>query len=142
MIRVVAVFLAFALGFAALPAAADSLSEPDRTAIQGLITGQINAFQKDDGATAYGLAAPSIHSIFPTVEMFMEMVKTGYLPVYRPQSVTFGELVDTAFGPVQKVYLTGPDGLGYVAIYSMEREADGTWKISGCTILKDDRPSI
>ena len=142
MKRIIGAFiaLAFAVGLA-LPAAAD-VSAGDRATIKSLIEGQIAAFQADDGAAAYGLASPTIHSYFPTVEQFMEMVKSGYQPVYRPQSVTFGSIVETAAGPLQKVYLTGPDGNNYVAVYALQRQPDGTWKINGCTILRDDSPSI
>ena len=58
-------------------------------------------------------------AIFPTVDIFMAMVRTGYQPVYRPQSVTFGPLVETAAGPIQRVFITGPDGQSYVAVYSL-----------------------
>jgi hypothetical protein len=133
--------LAFALGLA-LPAAAETFSDSDRSTIQGLINGQINAFQHDDGAAAYGYASPTIQSLFASPDQFMAMVKSGYPPVYRPQSVTMGPLVDTQLGPMQKVFLTGPDGLNYVAVYSMQRQPDGSWKINGCTIVRDDSPSI
>ena len=143
MKRITGAFFALALGLGlALPAAAGELGDSDRATIQSLITGQIEAFQHDDGAAAYGYASPTIKSYFPTVEQFMAMVRTGYPSVYRPQSVTMGPLVDSAIGPLQKVFLTGPDGLNYLAIYSMQRQADGTWKINGCTIVRDDAPSI
>ena len=133
--------LLFAIGLA-LPAAAETFSDSDRAAIQGLINGQIDAFQHDDGAAAYSYASPTIQSLFQTPEQFMAMVKSGYPPVYRPQSVTMGPLVDTEIGPMQKVFITGPDGLDYLAVYSMQRQPDGSWKINGCTIVRDDRPSI
>ena len=38
------------------------------------------------------------------------MVRGQYQPVYRPRSVTFGPLVDSPAGPLQKVFLVGPDG--------------------------------
>ncbi|MEX0852026.1 MAG: DUF4864 domain-containing protein [Bauldia sp.] len=143
MIRLGRLFGVLALAVAlALPAAAQTVGEGDRAAIEALIDGQIAAFRRDDGAAAYAMAAPAIQTIFPTVEQFMSMVRSGYSPVYRPQSVVFGPLVETAQGPVQKVFLTGPDGLAYVAAYSLERQADGSWKISGCVLLRDDRPSI
>ena len=142
MKRIIGAFiaLAFTVGLA-LPAAAE-LGETDRATIKGLIAGQIEAFQADDGAAAYGFASPMIHTYFPTVEQFMEMVRSGYQPVYRPQSITFGPLIDSQAGPLQKVFLTGPDGLNYVAVYSLQRQPDGTWLINGCTILRDDTPSI
>ena len=51
-------------------------------------------------------------------------------------------LLETEFGPKQRAFVTGPDGQAYAAEYTLQRQPDGTWKISGCTILKDDSPSI
>jgi len=70
------------------------------------------------------------------------MVRSAYPPVYRPASVAFGAVETGAAGPMAKVYLTDADGNGWVALYSFERQADGTWKISGCRLLKDTAPTI
>ncbi len=40
---------------------------------------------------------------------------------------------------MQMVELTGPDGLAYTARYTMEHEADGSWRISGCHLLESRR---
>ncbi len=141
MTRVKALVFA-ALLAAASPALADSLADSDRAAIQLMIANQIAAFQHDDGAGAYRFASPTIQQIFPTVDDFMAMVRNGYPPVYRPESVTFGRIVDSPAGPLQEVYITGPDGLGYVALYQLQRQPDGSWKINGCTLIRDQRPTI
>ena len=133
--------LVFALGATAAARAAD-ITDSDRAAIQALITDQIHAFQRDDGAGAYADASPTLQSIFTNPDAFMAMVKNGYAPVYRPQSVTFGDIVDSDAGPLQKVFVTGPDGKSYLAVYTLEHEPDGTWKINGCSIVDDDSPSI
>jgi hypothetical protein len=125
-----------------LPAVAAPASDTDRAAIQTMIGNQIEAFRHDDGRVAYSFASPVIQSIFPSPDAFMAMVTHGYPMVYRPQSVTFGPLLDTSLGPVQKAFITGPDGQAYVALYPMQRQPDGTWKINGCTIEKDDSPAI
>jgi hypothetical protein len=64
----------------------------------------------------------------------MEMVRRGYQPVYRPRQVRFGEAVVGERGPEQRVFVVGPDGLPYIAVYPMERQDDGTWKTDGCTL--------
>ncbi|WP_421723885.1 DUF4864 domain-containing protein [Bauldia sp.] len=130
---VVAAIVSVAMATAAARA---DVSDSDRTAIRSVIEGQIAAFQRDDGAAAYSYAAPMIQRIFPTVDAFMAMVRGGYQPVYRPQSVIFGEVVDTALGPVQRVFVTGPDGRNWVAMYSLEQQPDGTWRITGCRLVE------
>ena len=142
MKTIAGLLLAFAivLGIGS-PAGAD-VGAADRAAIQSVISAQIEAFRRDDGAAAYGLASPNIHSLFPSVDRFMAMVKSGYRPVYRPRSVTFGAVSETPTGPAQKVFVTGPDGRDWVAIYTLERQPDGSWKINGCTLVEDDGAAI
>jgi hypothetical protein len=135
------VALLVAVGFG-LPAAAQEIAASDSAAIHSVIQGQIGAFQKDDGPAAYGLASPTIQQIFPSVDAFMGMVRGQYQPVYRPRSLAFGPLVDSASGPQQKVFVVGPDGASYVAVYTLQKQPDGTWKINGCVLLPDNSPSI
>ncbi|WP_417774274.1 DUF4864 domain-containing protein [Stappia sp.] len=106
----------------------------DGTVLRGLVEGQIAAFRAGDAERAYGFAAPDIRRLFPTPDRFIDMVKRGYPPVYQPGSVSFGRLRQNADGPVQEVYLTGADGKEWLALYSFEQQADGSWKISGCVL--------
>ena len=121
----------------AAPLRAESLSADDKAAFQSVITGQIEAFRAEDGARAYSYAAPMIKQIFPNPDVFMNMVRQGYQPVYRPQSFKFGEAGFSASGrPIQPVTVVGPDGMTYEAIYTMERQPDGSWQINGCAIVR------
>lgn len=135
MTRLAALILAASLGFAApLPAAAQDAPQSE---IRAVIDAQIDAFRADDGSKAYSYAAPGIRQIFPTPEIFMSMVKSGYQPVYRPKSVTYGSLRNLeGQGWVQEVFLVGPDGDTYTALYALQQQPDGSWKIAGCRIVK------
>ena len=130
--------LAIALwGFMSVASLADSISAVDKAEFQRIITAQITAFKADDGPAAYDFAAPVVRNIFPTPEIFMTMVKQGYPQVYRPQSFNFTEaLIDPMGRPAQKMTVVGPDGKSYIALYSMEKQPDSTWRISGCTLLE------
>jgi len=121
----------------ALPLRADSLSPQDEAAFRAAIADQIAAFQADDGQRAYRHAAPAIRQIFPDPDQFMRMVRQGYQPVYRPQSYSFGKAGFSGSGrPIQRVTIIGPDGLTYEAVYTMERQPDGTWQITGCALVR------
>ena len=123
--------------FLSLSAFADTISVAERVEFQRIITAQITAFRADDGQAAYDFAAPAVKNIFPTPEIFMAMVKQGYPQVYRPQSFNFTEaLIDPMGRPAQKMTVVGPDGKSYIALYSMEKQPDGAWLISGCTLLE------
>ena len=130
--RVLVIVFLFALGL--LPAHA--LPESDRAAIRTVIEGQLEAFSADDAARAYSFAAPSIRQLFPSEERFMTMVREGYKPVYRRRASTFGELKEDPDGIAQSVYLQDLDGEDWVAVYTMEKQPDGTWQISGCCLLR------
>ena len=105
-----------------------------RAAIREVIDKQIAAFRRDDGETAFSFAAPSIRHMFGTVDKFMDMVRGGYRPVYRPQAYRFGAITIADGMIVQKVHIVGPDGRAVTAFYIMEKQPDGTWRIAGCSL--------
>jgi len=116
----------------ALPALAQDVSPADRAAIRDVIQSQVEAFRRDDGDAAFGLASPSIRGMFGSPEIFMDMVRQGYQPVYRPRAFDFGEIVTLDGQITQKVHVIGPDGRPVTAYYPMTRLPDGTWRINGC----------
>jgi hypothetical protein len=115
-----------------------ALPPAERDAIHGVIQNQLDAFRADDAGKAFGYASPGIQGMFGDPANFMAMVKNGSPPVYRPRTTTFGGLVEIEGRTVQKVHLIGPDGSPALALYYMEREQDGTWKIDGCQLLHSD----
>ena len=62
------------------------------------------------------------------------MVRTAYLPVYRPREVDFASWSLVQGRPVQLVLLVGPDLEVVTAFYVMQKQADGTWRIDGCVL--------
>lgn len=118
------------------------LSTGDRTAIQGTIRGQMEAFERDDAAAAFALAAPAIQEMFGTPERFLAMVRNGYAAVYRPREVEFRDLVTVEDIVVQQVLVVGPDGRPQIALYTMERQPDGLWRIGGCTLVASPEKAI
>ena len=123
--------------FCASPAFADDIGANDE--FKSIITHQLQAMAQDDAATAYSDAAPNVQQLFPTPDVFMNMVRNGYPPVYRNKSFKFeASGTDPSGRPYQRVGLLGADGVRYEAIYFMEKQADGSWKISGCVVAKVD----
>lgn len=114
---------------------ATDIAAADRAAIRQIIGDQIAAFRRDDGPGAFAYASPTIQGMFGTPDIFMDMVRNGYQPVYRPQSVNFADLVWLDGRLTQLVDIVGPDGVPVVAAYGLERQPDGSWRISGCQIL-------
>ena len=129
----------FLAGLAAASLAAGptwAQAAPDAAAIRDVIGSQLDAFLADDGQRAWFYASPGIQQMFRTEDIFMGMVRNGFQPVYRPKSRAFEALRDTATGPEQDVRLTDAAGEEWIAIYSMEQQPDGSWKIAGCRLVK------
>ncbi len=121
-------------GLTAFPAPA--LDEADRAAGRTVIVQQIEAFKRDDAEAAYALAAPSIQGMFPSRELFLDMVRQGYRAVYRPRTFDFGMHREAGDGFEQALRIQDGEGVDWDAIYSLERQGDGSWRISGCRIVK------
>lgn len=110
----------------------------DRTqaaAFQSVIGAQVEAFRRDDWEAAFSYAAPSIQKIFGTVSGFRSMVLSGYRAVAQPSVFEFQDAAVLGGRPAQVAYVVGPNGKAYRAVYFMQQQPDGSWKISGVTLL-------
>lgn len=101
----------------------------DEAAIRGVIASQIEAFQADDFATAFGFASPTIRQIFRTPENFGTMVRQGYPMVWRPADVEFLStgMIDGQLW--QNVMIRDQQGELFILEYEMIPLGDG-WKIN------------
>lgn len=117
---------------------ASDLPGADGNAIVAVIQSQLAALQADQAAKAFSFASPGIQSMFGTPDRFMQMVRSGYAAVYRPREVQFLDLVIDQGELAQRVLFVGPDGVPVLAYYYMERQPDGSWRISGVTLRKSD----
>jgi len=118
------------------PAASLAFSEGDKAESRSVIERQIEAFRKDDGETAFGFASPMIREIFRDPDHFMAMVRNGYQPVYRPRSFAFGAITETEAGLTATLSIEDAEGGAWTAIYTLEKQPDGSWRISGCRLVK------
>jgi hypothetical protein len=128
--RIAILLLAALLGFSR-GAFADDIS-----AAQEVIRSQEQAFSRDDANAAYSYAAPAIREIFPEARIFMLMVQHSYQPVYRHKSFEFGEARAEDGRIAQRVRIIDADGRPWDALYTLERQSDGSFKIIGCMLLK------
>ena len=104
-------------------------------AIRDVIAGQLDAFGRDDGPGAFAFASPTIRTKFQSPEIFMQMVRRHYAPVYRPREISFQALHASPRGPVQEVLLVGPGGQVVIALYFMQRQPDASWRINGVQLV-------
>jgi len=129
--RIAALLVVLIIACSPLSARAD-----DVATAQGVIRAQEQAFGHDDAAAAYSYAAPAIKQIFPAPDIFMSMVQNGYAPVYRHKSFEFGESKIEGSSIAQRVHIIDANGEAWEALYTLEQQADGSYKITGCSLLK------
>ncbi len=125
---------ALLLATASLSSRAEPVSASESKAVRAIVEGQLDAFAADDAKKAFSYAAPSIRQMFGTPERFIEMVRAGYPAVVRPASVTFLQPLRVQGQMFLGVRLTDADGVQWLATYSLERQADKSWRISGCDV--------
>lgn len=127
---------AFALALLAwaMPSGAQSLEARDWKAIQDVIAAQRTALIAGDAAKAFGYAAPGIRETFRTPAHFMAMVRSSYEALLDARYVAFLEGAVIEGRIVQPLRLVMPDDTVYVALYEMQRQPDGAWRIAGCAI--------
>lgn len=101
--------------------------------IRAVISAQIEAFRKDDGAAAFAIASPDIQAKFGTPSVFLRIVASAYPQVYRPKNVVFLELSEATGRLLQHVLITGPKGRIVLALYEMQN-INGVWRINGCRL--------
>ncbi len=65
------------------------------------------------------------------------MVEKGYAPVLRPRSYRFEAAEETAEDEIaQGMSLQDEAGIDWVALYTLQRQVDGQWRITGCQLKK------
>lgn len=114
---------------------AKGLPPADEAEIRSIVEGQLAAFRVDDAQTAYSFASDTIQMKFGDAGHFLQMVKTLYYPVYRPAAYEFMELSAEPGGVFQPVLIAKNDGDTVIALYLMEQDENGRWRIAGVKLV-------
>ena len=122
---------------ALVPAHAEALSAKDEKAVQTVVQSQLAAFAKDDADKAFSYAAPELRKTIGNSSAFMAMVKNSYPVVYRPASVAFLKSEISGDDVIQRVQMLDASGTSWLAVYSLQRQKDKSWRISGCAVVEN-----
>ncbi|HEX9168178.1 MAG TPA: DUF4864 domain-containing protein [Roseiarcus sp.] len=109
---------------------------------RAIIERQFEAFARDDAEAAYALADPAIKQMFVDPDHFLAMVRDRYPPVYRHRSVEFGDFAELGDEASLSATIVDTDNVVWTALYSLRREANGEWLISGCVLEKSEASAI
>ena len=119
------------------PVHAEALKAADEKAVLAVVRGQLAAFARDDADKAFSYAAPNVRQSVGSAAEFMAMVQRGYPVVYRPASTAFLKPEGKGDEAVQRVQMTDARGNPWLAIYSLQRQKSGAWRITGCAVVKN-----
>jgi hypothetical protein len=130
------------LAFGPLSASASEVSAADAKAIREVVQSQFDAFEDDDAPAAFALTSQASRSRLGSPDEFLRLIKEQYGPIYRHRTALFSGPQVIGADTLLIVRLTSPDSHVWIAIYRMEREPDGKWKIDGCHLLQTTSVSI
>ena len=110
------------------------LSKADWQAIRKVISQQLAALRAEDGDRAFSYASPRIQAQFGDAQTFMAMVRGAYSPLLVARYTEFleGAVIDGIV--IQPLRLIAPDNTVQVALYTLEKQGRGRWRINGCRL--------
>ena len=117
--------------------AQDAGTPDDASAIESVISGQLDAFSDRDVDAAWDFASPFIQGIFGDARTFGTMVERGYPMVWDNSDVRFLGLRNENGRPMQKVMIRDAGGDVHFLEYEMIETPDG-WQINGVALVEAD----
>lgn len=126
--------LAVSLPAIPAPSAGQKLATGEWKKIKQVIGDQRAALVAGDAAKAFAHAAPGIRAQFGSPEIFFAMVQSAYGPLIGARYTEFLEGAVIDGNVIQPLRLVAADNTVQVALYTMEKQKDGRWKISGCVL--------
>ena len=121
------------------------ITDADAKAIQNTILTQINHLQNHDCAAALEQAAPHVNELFKNPDDLLTIVFQFYPMIYFAHTIEFGDLELTPEGIGQLVKFIDRENDVEHALYVLERQLSGSWKIGGCMSLgknPEKRPQL
>ena len=126
---------AFAMLMLVAQAHAAPLTAADEKSVRATVQGQLSALAKDDARKAFSFAAPNVREAVGTAPRFLAMVRQNYPAIYRPASTAFLKPEGQGDAVIQRVQMQDADDNAWLAIYSLQRQKDKTWRITGCKVV-------
>jgi len=106
----------------------------DWTSIQRIIDEQLEALRSGDATRAFAYASTGIRDQFDDATTFMSMVRQRYGVLLTARYTEFLEGAVIDGHTLQPLRLVMNDDTVLVAIYEMQRDERGGWRIAGCVI--------
>lgn len=125
------VAIALAAPVAAVGLHAEPMAEDDARSVRAVIVTQLQAFAENDADGAFQTTTPGVREAIGNPWQFLSMVRSAYPMVYHPESVTFMRAELLGGNVLQLAEIIDGDGESWLTLYSLERQPDASWRISG-----------
>ncbi|MEO8487813.1 MAG: DUF4864 domain-containing protein [Betaproteobacteria bacterium] len=135
MLRNLAAIVAFACGSALAQApATDTLPASDWREIRSVVEAQRDALVAGNAERAYGYASRGIREQFGDAQTFLRMVLQAYAALVDAREAVLLEGAVIEGRVIQPMRLVLPDNTVQIALYTMEKQRAGGWRIAGCIL--------
>ena len=104
------------------------------TAIRRVISGQLAALRAHDASRAFAFASDGIRERFGDAPAFLRMVEGSYAALLTARYTEFLEGAVIDGHTIQPLRLVMADDTVLVALYEMQRDDAGRWRVAGCVI--------
>jgi hypothetical protein len=130
--------MALAAASMQLKARADTLTGPDVQQVQQVVTAQLEAFSKEDADAAFAAATPEVRKSVGDPSRFLALVRGNYPMVYHPAGFAFLKPQVEKDQVLQAVALRDADDKTWIALFTLERQPDNSWRIGACIVAEND----
>ncbi len=107
-------------------------------AVRATVQAQLADLAAGRAAQAFSHATPAIRQQFGDATRFMAMVESAYPMLLDPANLAFLQPTRQASAVLQRVQVQDRQGRSWMALYQLEQQPDGRWRIAGCVVVADE----
>jgi hypothetical protein len=130
--------MALAAASMQMKARADTLTGPEVQQVQAVVTAQLKAFSHEDAEAAFAAATPEVRKSVRDPGRFLALVRGNYPMVYHPAGFAFLQPQVDKDQVLQAVALRDADDKTWLALFTLERQPDQSWRIGACIVAEND----
>lgn len=130
--------MALAAASLQMKARADVLSGAEAQQVQAVVMAQLKAFSEEDADAAFATATPEVRQSVRDPRRFLALVQGNFPMVVHPAGFAFLAPHVEKNQVLQAVALRDADDKTWLALFTLERQPDNTWRIGACIVAEND----
>lgn len=118
--------------------AAEPLGGVEAQQVQAVVMAQLKAFSEDDADAAFAAATPEVRKSVGDPARFLALVRGNFPMVVHPAGFAFLAPHLEKDQVLQAVALRDADDKTWLALFTLERQPDQSWRIGACIVAEND----